>query len=257
MAAAFNPRHASLTKVFLIMTEPTPLSRLEGRYLQALRHHIRDDAGTARNRQLGDHAVAIGLETLDFARIHNQALAKLLPAAGTATERETMTTQAEEFFTEAVMPLEETHRIALEASAHLMEIIDTLGRRTEELASSKRELERETSDREASEAALRNSHIAFDALLRESRVLEAQLKGMAHQILITNEQEKHLVSTQLRDEIAQTLLGLHVRLLALKQEVTDSHASITQEIAATQQLVEESVQTIQRFAQELGPRHES
>ena len=257
MAPPCRPRHASLTKASPIMTQPTPLSRLEGRYLKALRHHIRDDAGQTPNRRLGEHAVAIGLETLDLARIHDQALAKLLPVAGTTTERETMTTQAGEFFTEAVMPLEETHRIALEASAHLMEIIDTLGRRTEELAISKRELERETSDREASEAALKSSHIAFDVLLRESRVLESQLKGMAHQILIANEQEKHLVSTQLRDEIAQTLLGLYVRLLALKKEVTGSHASITQEIAATQQLVEESVQTIQRFAQELALPHES
>lgn len=257
MAPPGNDRHAALTKAFPIMTEPTPLSRLEGRYLKALRHHIRDDAGTAQNRSLGDHAVAIGLETLDLARIHDQALAKLLTAAGTSMERETMTTQAGEFFTEAVLPLEETHRIALEASTHLMEIIETLGRRTEELASSKRELERETSDREASETALKNSHVAFDVLLRESRVLEAQLKGMAQQIMVTNENEKHLVSTQLRDEIAQTLLGLHVRLLALKKELTDNHASITQEIAATQQLVEESVQTIQRFAMELGSRHES
>jgi signal transduction histidine kinase len=239
------------------MTEPNPLSRLEGRYLKALRHHICEDAGTARNRRLGDHAVAIGLETRDLARIHDRALAKLLPAAGSPKEQEAMTKQAGEFFTEAVMPLEETHRIALEASAHLMEIIETLGRRTEELASSKRELERETSYREASEAALKNSQSAFDALLSESRMLEAQLKGTAHQILLTNEQEKHLVSTQLRDEIAQRLLGLHVRLLALKQELADNHTFITQEIAATQQLVEESVQTIQRFAQELAPRHES
>lgn len=239
------------------MPDPTPLSRLEGRYLKALSRHIRDDAGTKQNRSLGDHAVAIGLETLDLARIHDQALAKLLPAAASSTERAEMTTQAGAFFTEAVIPLEETHRIALEASAHLVEIIETLGKRTEELAGSKRDLKEETSQRVASEAALKNSQEAFDILLRESRVLEQQLKAMAHQILAANEQEKRLVSGQLRDEIAQTLLGLHVRLLALKQEVTDSHASITQEIAATQQLVEKSVQTIQRFARQLGLRHES
>jgi signal transduction histidine kinase len=239
------------------MTEQTSLNRLEGRYLKALRHHIRDDAGAAQNRRLGDHAVALGLETLDLARIHDQALAELLPGAASPSERKEMTKQADEFFTEAVMPLEETHRIALEASAHLMEIIETLGRRTEELAKSKRKLEAETSSRLASEASLKSSQGAFDALLGESRVLEAQLKGMAHQIMAANEQEKHLVSNQLRDEIAQTLLGLHVRLLALKQEVTDNHASITQEIATTQQLVEESVQTIKRFAHELGFRHES
>jgi signal transduction histidine kinase len=239
------------------MTEPTPLSRLEGRYLQALREHIHDDAGTAQNRSLGDHAISIGLETLDLARIHDQALAEIMPSEASPSERKEMTTQADEFFTEAVMPLEETHRIALEASAHLMEIIDTLGRRTEELANSKRELERETSDREASEAALKNSHSDFDALLGESRELEAQLKSMAHQILAANEKEKLLVSNQLRDEIAQTLLGLHVRLLALKKEVADNDASITKEIATAQQLVEESVQTIKRFAHELGFRHES
>jgi signal transduction histidine kinase len=168
-----------------------------------------------------------------------------------------MTEQAGKFFIDAVLPLEETHRIALEASAHLMEIIETLGRRTEELAASKQELEKQTSSREASEAALLSSQAAFDALLSESRVLEAQLKSMAHQILTANEEEKHLVSVHLRDEIAQSLLGLHVRLLALKKEVADSHDSLTQEIAATQQLVEESVQTIQRYAQELALRHES
>jgi mitogen-activated protein kinase 1/3 len=73
------------------MTEQTSLNRLEGRYLKALRHHIRDDAGAAQNRRLGDHAVALGLETLDLARIHDQALAELLPGAASPSERKEMT----------------------------------------------------------------------------------------------------------------------------------------------------------------------
>lgn len=239
------------------MKEPKPLNRIEGIYLKALRHHIHDDADKARNRRLGDRAVAMGLKTLDLARIHDQALAILLRTTGSSEEQNTMTKQADEFFTEVIMPLEENHRITLEASADLIKIIETLGSRTKELAKSKCKLKRATSGREASEAALKNSHIVFEALLNESRVLEAQLKSIAHQILRTNEQDKNLVSMQLRDKIAQSLLGLHVRLLALQQEVTDNHASISQEIDATHQLVEEAVQSIQRFAQELAPRHES
>lgn len=239
------------------MTEPTQLSRLEGRYLKALRHHISKDSSTIENRRLGDHAIAIGLETLDLARIHDQSLAELLQAAGTSSQRDEMTAQAGKFFTEAVLPLEETHRIAQEASAHLMEIIEKLGSRTGELAASRLELEKQTSNREASETALKSSQAAFEKLLRESRVLEAQLKGMAQQILTASELEKKLVSEHLRDEIAQSLLGLHVRLLALKKEVADSHDTLTHEIASTQHLVEESVQAILRFAKELALRHES
>jgi signal transduction histidine kinase len=64
------------------------------------------------------------------------------------------------------------------------------------------------------------------------------------------------MSLQLNDEIAQALLGINIRLLALKQQVATSHANLTCEIAATQQLVEGSVNIINRLAHEFSSQHQ-
>ena len=55
----------------------------------------------------------------------------------------------------------------------------------------------------------------------------------------------------LNDEIAQTLLGINVRLLTLKRAAKGSPETLAQEIARTERLVEESMQSIDRFAQGL------
>ena len=89
-------------------------------------------------------------------------------------------------------------------------------------------------------------------LLEESRRLEAQLKTMAQQTLSANEAERKKMSLQLNEEIAQTLLGIHVRLLALKQEVAHKHLDLAKEIAATQRLVRRSVKIVNRLAVEYG-----
>ncbi len=239
------------------MNKKTSLSRLEGYYLKDLRYYLNNLKGKARARRLGDRAVAMGLDMLDLVRIHEQALAKLLPATESSKDRKLIVACAGDFFAEASVSLEGTHSIALEASAHLMEIVQTLRCRTKELMRSKSDLKREISGRETSEAALKGSQLAFANLVRESQDLEAQLKVVAQQIMVKNEIQKHLVSARLRDEIAQMLLALNIRLLVLKQEITNNHASIEQEITATQRLVEEFMHAIQRFALELVPPHES
>jgi signal transduction histidine kinase len=86
--------------------------------------------------------------------------------------------------------------------------------------------------------------------------MKERLQTMTHQILAAHEEERKMMSLQLQDEIAQTLLGIHVRLLALKKEAADSSASLAQEIATTQQLVEQSVEAIHRYATEIGIAHE-
>lgn len=246
-----------MKKASLAMTKSTPLSRLEGHYLKALRQYLHDKTGKVLSRRIGNRVVTIGLDTLDLVRMHEQALAKLLPAAVSTKEREAMIDSAAKFFTEAVMPLEETHRIALEASAHLMEIIKVLRRRKKELVRSKRELKREVRCRKVSEVALKNSQITFYSLVSESKLVEVKLKAIAHQIMLKNERQKYLVSTRLREKTAQMLIGLHIRLLELKRELNDRRTSIKQEIAITQQLVKRFRQTIQRFLLAIAPTYES
>lgn len=229
------------------------ISRFSGQYLKALQNHFEQGspASLQAAHELGTQAVAIGLETLDLARIHDQALAtQLLPDCSSST-RDDMTTSAAIFFNEAVLPIEETHRIALEADADLNHLNATLDQLTLALADSNRELQQQITGRQTAEAALKTSEWDSSQLLKESRLLEKHLQDMARKILSAHEEERKRMSLLLHDEIAQTLLGIHVRLLTLKKEAVNQ-TSFIQEIAITQRLVEQSEKTINHLAREFS-----
>jgi signal transduction histidine kinase len=242
----------------MIMNETT-LSRLSGRYLAALRVHAEDgpNASLTVAHEMGDQAVADGLDTLDLAKIHDQALAILISPDSSPLTQHDMTTRAEEFFTEASIPVEATHRAVLDATDQLKKVTGELSRRTKDLADTNLQLQRGITDRRSAEAALRTVAELPGQALEESLLLEASLQERARSILAANEEERKKMSLQLQDEIAQTLLGIHVRLLALKKESAASKAGINEEIAATQKLVEQSLKTISRFSLEFGAHHES
>ena len=54
-----------------------------------------------------------------------------------------------------------------------------------------------------------------------------------------------------RSEIAQTLMGINVRLLTLKRAAMGNRATLKKKIANTQRLVQESIRSINQFASEL------
>ena len=91
------------------------LSRLSRRYASALRKHLTQgpQASLQPARGLGRQAVSLGLETLDVARIHEGALATL----EASSSRDGLIKRAEIFFTEAITPIEKTHRAALKANS--------------------------------------------------------------------------------------------------------------------------------------------
>jgi len=97
-------------------------------YRAALHRHVRGTppAPLASARKLGQQAVKLGLETLDLARMHEEALKTLILDVDTQHRRDRLTGHAGIFFAEALTPIEETHRRALEASVHLKGIIETL-----------------------------------------------------------------------------------------------------------------------------------
>ena len=59
------------------------------------------------------------------------------------------------------------------------------------------------------------------------------------------------ISRERHDEVAQRLLGVNVRLLTLKKAAQGNTANLKKEIAKTQRIVEESVQSINRFARDV------
>ena len=234
------------------------LIRLSRRYASALRTHLKQgpQASLQPARGLGRQAVSLGLETLDVARIHEGALAALEASSG----RDGIIKRAEVFFTEAVTPIEKTHRAALKANAHLNQVNKALDRRTVDLAASNRSLKQSIVRRKAMEEALEKSGGHSRKLLEESRGLQKHLRHLTHRILAAQEDKRKKISHDLQDEIAQTLLGINVRLLTLRKEAATHAANakgFKEEIVNTQRLVDKSVKSIKRFAREYGKEHET
>jgi len=247
----------SLLPMKAIMNE-SPLSRLSDTYLAALQSHFKQGPNLSLQaaHEIGREAVAIGLETLDLARIHEQALAALVVPTGPVAGREELRARAAAFFTEAITPIEETHRAALDASANLTQLHAALDERMLNLADASHELQHEIAGRTTAETALTKSQRSSGQLLKDSRVLEKQLRDMAHTLLTTTEAERHRLSLKLNDEIAQILLGINIRILALKNDIANNHTDLAHEIAATRQLVDDSAKIISSLAHEFSIQHE-
>ena len=219
---------------------------LSQRYASALRKHLRQGprASLRPARGLGRLAVAMGLETLDVAKIHEGALATL----EASRSQDGVIRRAEIFFTEAITPIEKTHGAALKTNARLNQLSTTLGRRTVDLAATNRSLRQRISQRKTVEKALKASGGHSVKLLEESRRLQKQLRQLTHQILAAQEDKRTKISHELQDEIAQTLLGINVRLLSLKQGATANSEDLRKEIVSTRRLVDKSMKSIKRFA---------
>ena len=166
-----------------------------------------------------------------------------------------MIKRAKAFFLEAIAPIENTHRAALEADVRVNQLNRTLRQRTVESSASTRHLKQGIVLRHASDQALKRSGKQHDKLLVESRRLREHLRYLTHEILSAQEDERHKISHQLHDEIAQTLLGINVRLLTLKKEALVNTHGLKKEIASTQRLVDKSVKSIKHFAREFSLHH--
>jgi signal transduction histidine kinase len=93
--------------------------------------------------------------------------------------------------------------------------------------------------------------------LDESLPLQKRLQHLTHRILSAQEDKRKTISHDLQNEIAQTLLGINVRLLTVKKAAGLNDKSLQKEIASTQRLVDKSVKTIERFALEYGKHPEA
>lgn len=204
-------------------------------------------------RELGSHAMTLGQETLDLARIHEIALISLVLPSYSASTSNTMMGRAGLFFAEAITPIEQTHRGAREANIRLGQVIKDLSQRTLELADSVLELKQEIDQRKLVEKCLRDSQQTTSKLLTHSRQMQEQLRHLSRQLLSAQEEERRKISRELHDVIAQTLTSINMQLAALKVESTASTKELHKKIAITQRLVEKSVDIVHRFARELRP----
>ena len=226
------------------------LTKLSQRYVTALRKHLKQGprASLQPALGLGRQAVALGVETLELARIHERAHTTL----ELSNSKNGVIKRAEIFFTEAITPIMETERAARQTKVDLSRLKETLGQRTEELAVTNRQLQRGVVRRKAMEDAFEKSGQHHHKSLEESLQLQKRLRQLTHQVLATQEDERKNISRELQDKIVQTLLGINVRLLSLKQEARSNTKGFKNEIASTQRLVVKSAKSVRQIAREFG-----
>jgi signal transduction histidine kinase len=226
------------------------LTGLSQQYLAALKKHLKQgpQASLQPALGLGRRAVALGLETLELARIHESALVTL----ELSNVKNGFTKLAGIFFTEANTPIEETHRAARQGKVHLSRVMTKLGKRTEELAASNRQLRFGVARRKVMEDDFAKRGRRHQKSLDESLELQKRLRQLTHKVIAAQEDERKKISRELQDEIAQTLLGINVRLLSLKQEARNNSKGFKKEIASTQRLVASSAKSVRQVGRKIG-----
>jgi len=226
------------------------LIQLSQNYMAALRTFLKSgvNAGLQPALTLGRQAVTMGVDTLGLARMHEYAMSTL----NLTSRKESLTRRAEHFFTEAITPIVETHRAARQNQTDLHQLKETLARRTRELAATNRQLKHGIRRRKSVEVALKKCGIDYARLLKSSLHVQQGLRQLTHQVISAQEEERKKISHELQDEVAQTLLGINVRMLSLKQKSQVNTKGFKEEIASTQRLVAKSAKSVRRAARNFG-----
>jgi signal transduction histidine kinase len=225
------------------------LNGLSQRYLAALRIHLKPGARASLQpaMDLGCQAVAFGLKTLELLRIHRRALVTLDITNG----RQGLIQRAELFFIEANTPILETARAARPVEVPLQRAPESFKKHIEQPDSTNRKWQKSVVRRKTTVDAQARNGKPQAKVLKESLQLQKQLRRLTHQALVAQEDERKKSSHELRDEIAQTLLGLNVRLLLLKQTARSKAKGLKNEIASAQRLVVKSAALVRRLARDL------
>jgi signal transduction histidine kinase len=230
------------------------IARLSQRYASALRKHLKQGSRASLQTALrmGSDALALGLGTLELARIHEQAITAMEPSS----RRQKIIRRAENFFTKAGTRTMEAHHCEPANKIALNRLKDMTNRRAAELETANRELQRGVVQRKAKENAFQKNGKHQNKCLAEALRLQKSLQQGSHRVLAAQEDERKKISHELQDEIAQTLLGINVRLLSLRQKARSKFKGLKNEIASTCRLVVMSAKSVRRFARKLDNRQE-
>ena len=202
---------------------------------------------------LGREALASGLGVLDMVRIHQDSVNRLIEPLLPNWSREHALQSSETFFLEALSPFEITYRGVRVANAKLEQVIGTLAQRNSELGQTNRALHREIGQRKRTEKALRESEAHFRQLLHHAQNMQESLRRLSNQVLHVQEEERRRISRELHDEVGQALTAILVNLAVSQNYCAGTSERLRSKITETQQLLEQTMETVHRFAYELRP----
>lgn len=197
--------------------------------------------------ELGRRALENGLGVLDLVRLHEDALSR--PGAPDVVRDAKAITL---FLMEALGPFEVAHRAFRDTCERLRGVNAVLEQRNRELASTNDQLKREVRERKQAETALRESREHYIKLFNEARAMEENLRQLSNKVISAQEEERKLVSRELQDEIGQVLTAANVAVALLRKHATND-AELRRKVDEAQQLLEESMEMVNRFARELRP----
>jgi len=224
--------------------------QLSLQYRAALKKRLTQGVRTnpAPALQLGRRAAALGLGTLELARMHAQAVATLgVPSVTTAFAR-----RAGIFFAGANSAIEETHGAARQARADSDQLLAALDRRTAELAAANHQLRQRVARRKALEkfAAQRGQY--HRKSLDKSLRLRNRLRRLTCHVLAAHEAGRKEISQALQNEVVQRLLGINLRLLSLKRQIQSDTKGLKNGIASAQRLMVNSSRVMRRTSRRIG-----
>lgn len=111
---------------------------------------------------------------------------------------------------------------------------------------------RDITEQKQAQDALQESKEHYFQLFREAQDMEENLRQLSHKVVTAQEEERKHISRELHDEVGQTLTAVNVCIAMLKKEAAaDPHLSA--KVADAQHLLEQSLETVHRFARELRP----
>lgn len=231
------------------------VNRFLNHYRKALLIHQTQKSSVTPDmkRDLRDEASATGLQIIDLTKLHQQIIIKDLIPNYTGELRSNSIRKATQFFIAVMAPVIEFSTSSRESTRLLKQSVRSLVQRNAELAAASLDLEQETAQRQEAEFNLKNTEKRFTNLLKKSNRLQEQLRHLSRKFISEQENERKRISRELHDIIAQALAGINIRLSILQKEAEIGTQELSKNITETQQLVEQSMNIIHRFARDLRP----
>jgi signal transduction histidine kinase len=224
------------------------LNKLSRQYVAVLKKYLTDghEAVLAEAYELGRNGIADGLGVLDMGCVHAKAVDHLLRLEPPLSRNEQTLNRTETFFLESLSPFEATHRGFRETTQKLRQLNATLEKRNADLAKTNRLLAAEIRERERAEASLRQ-------LFDEARAMQENLRNLSNKVLHVQEEERKRISRELHDEVGQAMTAISINIGALEQIAAGTGEKSREKIADTQALLQQTMETVHRFARELRP----
>ncbi|SDS41166.1 PAS domain-containing sensor histidine kinase [Opitutus sp. GAS368] len=112
---------------------------------------------------------------------------------------------------------------------------------------------RDITERKRTEEAVLHSEEHYRELFHQAYQMQENLRRLSDRILEVQEQERTRISRDLHDEVGQALTAINVNLAVMQKSLAEAPPEVTQRIADTRQLLEQTMETVHRFSRELRP----